>query len=60
MIGTIETSLTPGFYLVRDQTGKKIRVSSAVLYRRGDRVTVLDGIIVGQAPREQTTRVYEV
>jgi hypothetical protein len=58
--GSIDKTLTPGIYLVRDHAGKLHRAVSVDLYRRGDRVTVVDGAIVGPAGATAPTRIYEV
>jgi hypothetical protein len=60
MIATIASVILPGIYLVRDQAGKQTRARSPELYRRGERVTVIDGQIVGAASATQPTKTYEV
>lgn len=60
MTGTIESGILPGWYLVRDQANRKHRVASQELWRRGERVTVIDGVIIGKAGTVQTTATYEV
>lgn len=58
--GSIDRALTPGVYLVRDRISRITRAESPVLYRRGDRVTVINGQIVGLAGNQPQPQVYEV
>ena len=60
MTGEIKSSILPGWYQVRDQVGRIHRCSSQELWRKGDRVTVIDGVILGKAGQMQTTEVFEV
>jgi hypothetical protein len=60
MTGTIDRVITPGVYLVRDQSNRQHRAASQELWRKGDQVTVLDGVIVGHAGKEKITAIYEV
>jgi len=60
MTGTITSAILPGWYLVRDQSGRLHRASSQEIWRKGERVTVLDGVIVGRAGKGLTAAVYEV
>lgn len=58
--GTVDRVATPGVYLVRDQVGRMHRAQSAELWRRGDRVTVINGQIVARANPATPTKTYEV
>jgi hypothetical protein len=60
MTATIASVILPGVYLIRDDAGKSHRARSAETWRRGDRVTVLDGQIIGRAGVAGITRTYEV
>jgi hypothetical protein len=60
MTGVIASSILPGWYLVRDQAGRQHRAASQELWRKGEKVTVIDGVIVGRAGTLQTTATYEV
>jgi len=62
--GTIASIIMPGVYQVIDGSGRKYKASSGTAYRNGDRVTVMNGIIVGvvagNIPSSPTVKIYEV
>ena len=60
MTGTIKSAILPGWYLVEDQSKRLHRAASQDLWRKGERVTVIDGVIVGRAGTAKTTDIYEV
>lgn len=60
MTATIVRTPSPGRWIVRDSAGREHLVISGSSYRPGDRVQVLDGIIVGPAGLQPPTRTYEV
>ena len=47
-------------YLVRDTSGRLRRVRALTTWRAGDRVRVLDGVVVGRAGAAVGAQVYEV
>lgn len=57
---TIHKAHISGWWLVKDSRGKLARVSSSDLWRKGDRVSVVDGRIVGTAGNVKESSVYEV
>lgn len=60
MTGEIKSAILPGWYLVRDSSGRDHRAASQDLWRKGERVTVIEGVIVGKAGKAKTTEVHEV
>ncbi len=54
-IATVEQSLDVGWWLVRDQAGRRWRVASDHEWRVGDMVVVLAGYVVGSAGRAMRT-----
>lgn len=47
--GVIQQAVTPGWWIIKDDSGHKHRVASPDLWRKGDRVAVVGGQIVGHA-----------
>ena len=47
--GVILQAVTPGWWVIKDDSGHKHRVASHDLWRKGDRVAVVGGQIVGHA-----------
>lgn len=60
MIATIEHSIMPGAYLVKDKSGRKYRVHSPEFWRRGESVQIADGHIIGKAVSQPVTTTVEV
>jgi hypothetical protein len=56
----IESAISTGVYIVRDQFGRKYRAQSGETYIVGDWVTILDGVIVGKTGVSQESKIYEV
>ncbi len=49
--GTIVSAVTPGWWIIKDDAGRRHRVASPDAWRRGQRVVVVGGQVIGQAPR---------
>lgn len=60
VVGSIQSVITPGIYLVRDSSGRLHRASGVATWRKGDRVAIVEGQIVGSAGVSKTSTVYEV
>lgn len=60
LVGTIKKAITPGIYLLRDDQGRGYRAASQDAWRRGDRVVVIDGQIVGRAGAQPSPVTYLV
>ena len=58
--GTIRSAITPGWWMVIDKAGRKHRAASAEQWRRGDRVVILSGQIVGLAEPDKKPVVRRV
>lgn len=57
---TIDRTAGPDLYLVRDAAGRLRRVRALTTWRAGDRVRVLDGVVVGRAGVAVGAQVFEV
>ena len=57
---TIDRTAGPDLYLVRDAAGRLRRVRALTPWRAGDRVRVLEGVVVGRAGVAAGVQVYEV
>jgi hypothetical protein len=60
LLGTVEAVVQPGVYLVRDAKGYRHRAASVTLYRKGERVLVIDGMLIGPAGKPPESTIYEV
>ena len=60
MTATVMRNVGSGSYQVVDESGRQYRVTSADVYRRGDRVEIIEGIIVGKAVAAPEPTVYYV
>jgi hypothetical protein len=60
LLGTVEAVVQPGVYLVRDARGNRHRAASVTLYRKGERVLVIDGMLIGPAGKPPESKIYEV
>ncbi len=60
MIATIERSVLPGVYVVRDSNNRQHRVHSPEFWRKGQSVLVADGHITGLAVRQPVPTRAEV
>ena len=58
--GAIERAVTPGWWIIRDDSGRKHKVASPDLWRRGERVAVVGGQIVGHAGKQKRQQIYTV
>jgi hypothetical protein len=57
---TIDRTAGPDLYLVRDAAGRLRRVRALTTWRAGDRVRVLEGVVVGRAGAAVGAQVFEV
>lgn len=57
---TVERTAGPDIYLVRDTAGRLRRVRALTTWRAGDRVRVLEGVVVGRAGAAVGAQVFEV
>ena len=53
--GEIVGAGAPGWWIVRDDSGKKHRVASSDFFRRGQRVSVVGGLIIDHAGVKKET-----
>lgn len=58
--GTILSAVSPGWWIVQDQTGRKYRVAGSGLYRKNDRVSVIGGQIISAAGSNGDAEVHQV
>ena len=58
--GTIERAVTPGWWIIKDDSGRRHKVASPDLWRRGERVAVVGGQIVGHAGKRKGDRICVV
>jgi len=54
------SAIGQGWYLVATDSGRSVRAESVTAWRIGDRVTVINGQIVGRAGARILTKIYEV
>lgn len=54
------SAIGQGWYLVATDSGRSVRAESVTAWRIGDRVTVINGQIVGRAGARPVTKIYEV
>ena len=59
-IGTVSKQSTPGFWLVKDKSGRIVVGASALQWRGGDSVVVVEGQIVGKAGKVANPKIFEV
>ena len=57
---TVERTAGPDLYLVRDTSGRLRRLRALATWRAGDRVRVLEGVVVGRAGAAVGAQVFEV
>ena len=62
MTGRIVQALAPGWWIIEDARRRKHRVAGSGRYRRGDKVTVIEGQIVasGRGGGNGKLKIYEV
>ena len=53
-VATIIQAVMPGWWIVKDDQGRKHRVASAKHYRRGETVVIISGQIVDSKPMVET------
>jgi len=58
--GAIERAVTPGWWIIRDDSGRRHKVASQDLWRKGERVAVVGGQIVGHAGKGKGERICVV
>jgi hypothetical protein len=58
--GKIVSAILPGWWMVKDSRGKKVRAASDQTWRPGDEVARVGGQIVGAAGRIQKATTYQV
>jgi len=55
--GVILQAVTPGWWIIKDDSGHKHRVASQDLWRKGDRVAVVGGQVLGHAGKRGGDKV---
>jgi len=60
MVATVQTQLSKGLWTVTDMAGRVSRVEGDGDWRKGDKVAVISGRIVGRAGKQKISAIYQV
>lgn len=53
-------AIGPGWCLVQSISGRAVKVQTSEIWRKGDTVNVVDGVVIGRSGRWTIGKTYEV